>query len=281
MAFKRKARLDELTLAFMELDQYAIESAPLFPPLTPRIAVACQTIGRPDSVAHLINRELARAANDPELFESRWMGSEITVHEGKAFRVAISHLDTEPRLPFTMTSDLVIMPAHADAMIAVECFALPASVDLSIFDAGAELRLQWRRDLKLGEFVKVEAGQCVRFSVERSAALLTITTKARLEHAWYFDPQTLRPLSIHASSVNAAIAQTLSDFLGCYGDASSLAALSELLKHPAHFIRFTAARDILRISLSAGREAFKQLVNDPHLHVRKGAEATISRLPPA
>lgn len=272
--------MDELIRALSKLDQCAVDSAPRFPPMTSIVAAACQTIGRSDSVAHLLNRELARAASDPELFEPRWMGSEITVHEGKAIKVAISHLDTEPRLPFTVTSDLVIMLAHADAVVDVECFELPASVDLSVFDDAVEPSVRWRKALEAGQPVVLEAGQGVRFSVERSAALLTITTRTRLEQAWYFDPQTLRPLSIHASSVSAAIAQTLSDFLGTYGSASSIKPLAGLLEHPAHFIRFAAARDMLRISLDAGREAFKQLTSDPHPHVRRGAETTLSRLPP-
>jgi len=273
--------LDELNRAFSELDQWTVENSLAFPPMTTAVVAACRTIGRIESVAYLLNRELARAAHDPEFFEPRWMGSEITVHEGKAITVAISHLDTAPRLPATVTSDLVIMPAHAEAAVVVECFELPASVDLSVFDAKAEPHVQWRESLEPGRLVKLSAGQGVRFFVERSTALLTITAKACLEHAWYFDPQTLRPLSIHASSVSTAIAQTLSDFLGTYGDHSSIESLAALLEHPAHFIRFTAARDMLRVSLSAGRQAFEQLTKDPHPHVRKCAEVTVARLPPA
>lgn len=271
--------MDDLVHAFLELDRNAIDSAPFFPSMTSSVKAACQTIGRPESIAYLLNRELARASRNPELFESRWMGSEITVHEGKAFKVAISLLDTEPRLPFTLTSDLLIMAAHLDSTVEVECFELPASVDLSVFDDAAEPFIRWREILKAGQLVRLEAGQGVRFFVDRNSALLTITTQTRLHQAWYFHSETLKPLSIHASSVSAAIAQTLSDFLGTYGDDSSIDPLSTLLHHPAHFIRFAAARDLLRISLDAGREAFEQLAADPHPHVRRSANIALSRLP--
>ncbi|WP_425512011.1 HEAT repeat domain-containing protein [Xanthomonas oryzae] len=120
---------------------------------------------------------------------------------------------------------------------------------------------------------------CAHAATLRQGGVLHLEVESKLHQAWYFHSETLKPLSIHASSVSAAIAQTLSDFLGTYGDDSSIDPLSTLLHHPAHFIRFAAARDLLRISLDAGREAFEQLAADPHPHVRRSAKIALSRLP--
>lgn len=261
-----------------ELESSFAISAGRLPPRTRRIEQLLGKLSSPSIVAYLVNTELEGASADPERFEPRWMGSEITLHSAASFRLAMSLIDTDPRLPFTSTADAFMSPCNPGASLGVRCFALPEGQDIDVFNDGARPFVLWEREVSQGEWFHVEAGQGLHLSIDRDLALMSVSAEDRLQSSWYFDPQTLAPTAVHASSVNAAMLQTMADFLGSYGDESCIASLTKLTKHPAHFVRYSAAREILRLSLDEGWAAFVDMADDHHPHLRRAAATVMERL---
>jgi hypothetical protein len=270
--------MKSLNAEFARLDTLIDQNLGTLGPMTPELEELLLTIGSAQHVAGLVNRELKRAADDPELFDPRWMGSEITLHTGKSYVLAVSLLDTHPRLPYTLTSDMALVAVGADSEIDIEHLALPEGVNLDVFDPSAVAVIARKERLAVGRTALLQAGQVVRFNAKRLSVLLTVTTKAVFEQAWYFDPVTLAPTSAHSASVGTAIIQTLSDFLASYGDEDALPVIKSLLAHPAHFVRYSAARDLLRLSFNEGLDAFKTLSADPHPHVRNASVSVVKQL---
>jgi hypothetical protein len=107
---------------------------------------------------------------------------------------------------------------------------------------------------------------------------LVLEVEESLRMSWRYDGKTLLPVSMVASSGEAARLEFALGVLARLGDQRSTTAVQELFWHPDHVVRWAAVRTLMKLDRSAGLDLLEAALRDPHPHVRQAARTAYQRL---
>lgn len=97
-------------------------------------------------------------------------------------------------------------------------------------------------------------------------------------YTWEYDRETLLPARIVSGNHNHTRIEFACNILGEIGNEQSVQVLFDLLKDPAHNVRWQAARSICKLDLEAGVNALQILKQDEHEEVRRLAVRSLEKI---
>lgn len=95
---------------------------------------------------------------------------------------------------------------------------------------------------------------------------------------WEFNRTTGFAERVHASTIEATTLSYIIDFLSIYGNEKSINAITHLVKHPFHYIRWNAVQAVGKIDADVLTDILLELKTDPHPHVNAASRKMLSQL---
>ena len=117
-------------------------------------------------------------------------------------------------------------------------------------------------------------GARIVLTPERSCVLRIVQTAA-LPYVWQYDLETRLPLRAIAVELAHSRVEQAVRLVGELGDARDADLVAELLRHPAHNVRWQAANSLVQLDLQRGLRELENLQDDAHPHVRAAARQSL------
>jgi hypothetical protein len=142
-----------------------------------------------------------------------------------------------------------------------------------VFDPGAMLESLGSMTMARGVVVRARANEDVidLWPPGRRGLFLEVAGPTRGSVMGAYDPRTLRAIAPIAADKGDASLEYMAWTLAAMGDPRSARVVSELMEHPAHFVRWTAVRAAMELDEEVGMALLERASRDPHPHVRKAA----------
>ncbi|MEM7308567.1 MAG: HEAT repeat domain-containing protein [Planctomycetota bacterium] len=198
-----------------------------------------------------------------------------------ALRIVEPSTETPERLYSRCEHTLMCpLPLDGASDFRFESFLQPDPFPAELLDTSRRLVPRGVRSVPPGAIERIRLGYDLfrALPTEVPTVLLFLVSRTSSPIQWEYDLETLLPVRAISSSAAASRLQFTARMLSELGDASSLEALSPLLTHPAHYVRWSAVQAIARLDRGAGLRALAQLCDDDHPHVRNAAESALNRL---
>lgn len=106
---------------------------------------------------------------------------------------------------------------------------------------------------------------------------LTFVDGREAETCWIYDYATLGAVRKQAASLGTPHLESAAKLVCELGYAPASDALASLCEHPAHYVRWTALRQLARLDSTRALALLERAKGDPHPHVRNAATATLAR----
>lgn len=95
---------------------------------------------------------------------------------------------------------------------------------------------------------------------------------------WEFNRTTGFAERVHASTIEATTLTYIINFLSIYGNENSINAIKHLVKHPFHYIRWSAVQAVGKINADFLTDVLLELKNDSHPHINAASKKMLSQL---
>lgn len=187
---------------------------------------------------------------------------------------------TERRLTNIYSPMLIAQLGHDP--IRYTKYRIDALEDLSVFAPKSKLiaahdgKIGYRETLLLADFYDVIDFHSASGPSELTISVSFPTIVAPL--VWLFDKTTLTSVRSISSSSAATRVELLVQLFEELKFSGARSVLDVLQDSPMHFIRWRAVQAMLRLHGMEGIEAVKRAHRDPHPHVRRAAERTLTNL---
>ncbi len=167
--------------------------------------------------------------------------------------------------------------------VVLDLFEQPDMREHDAFDRTKALRRVGQVKLEADGVLRLTAGRDVfdTKAVSEPTVLVVLIGPALHETTWTYDSARLLPRNVSASRLSATrveYALAVLAELPAALDDEALLRVNDLLDHPAHFVRWAAAKTLHRASEGAGRAALRRLSSDPHPHVRHAVARSLELL---
>lgn len=108
--------------------------------------------------------------------------------------------------------------------------------------------------------------------------ILKIVSPAKIGLMWEFDRITGKALRVHAGTRESTTLSFIMKFLSKYGNAQSIGAISHLVAHPFHHVRWDVAKALGQLDIDALSKVLIKLKDDNHPHVRAASQKMLVQL---
>lgn len=250
------------------------------PPDTAAGVVALQALLADGFVTEVVNERLRLLAAGPAPAPPSANTKRIRLLRTARLRIDVTVVT--PGAPKRAAVDVVTretLVANAGASpLRIERFRQPEPEPHDVFDPAR--RLQPLQDLVLAPRGVASFHACVdAYRLDADAATVAVTAAGphRASLRWYHDARTLRPFRAAPTDDAWLRIRELLRLAEVIGDPSVVPSLQGLREHPSHFVRWSAAQAVLRISRPDGIAWLREAVDDPHPQVRSAARGQLAR----
>lgn len=225
-----------------------------------------------------INRELTRIVADPS-YLGDWRPGQIVIHRGPGFALAIRFLESRSQYIHTTPFLGMYSPIGKDSLH-YDAYSLPETgYRNDVFDPGVRLEPEGRGITGPGGILLLESARCVYdFRTPRPIPVLSFVTAPFQTLEWLFARDSLHAWQANDAERSCTQLRVAAYVLGRLSNPSSIDALSSIVDHGHHSVRWAAMENLGRISRRAALAAINKAATDPHPHVRRAATATLRQI---
>jgi hypothetical protein len=108
--------------------------------------------------------------------------------------------------------------------------------------------------------------------------IIKISGPAMVGLTWEFNRHTGQAERVHSSTIEATTLSYIIKFLSIYGNEDSIKAVSKLLSHQFHYIRWDVVKAIGEMSPENLHKILKIMTKDPHPHIRSASQKMLYQL---
>jgi hypothetical protein len=229
-----------------------------------------------------VNYELRRLIDVPTYLPAQTTEFEMLIYRSEELSLVLKSLHFAGRQNrlFGLPEDHLIS-VLGDDQAHLELYLQPQPLPNDVFDRHRLLTRLGTTVLRSGEVAAFRAATdifALRTPPERPIIAAFLASRAKMRLRWEYDPSTLAPLRAVAADTAASRLEFTAWMLAELGDRSAVPALSSLLDHQDHFVRWSAVRAMFRLDAVAGREVLGRALHDPHEHVRNAASRSLAKL---
>lgn len=226
----------------------------------------------------ILLKETLKIKEDPNGTHIGWDINQILLYVNENFSLGISILRSSPQYLLNSVSD------GAYLVIGREPFRytyhkLNGDSNREVFDTALLPVSSEEKILLPGEFMRVHAGvDLIDWHIESPVLLFRLIGCPREFIQWTFSKEPIRPCFI--ASVDPATTQlsALCALFSAQKYTDSTSAMTRLLQHRNHQVRWEAAQSLWKINTKLGYQALLFLLKDAHPHVRNAATKTMKKL---
>lgn len=235
-----------------------------------------------DFLTKLINHELGKFDVDQLYVPLMSFASQLVVIESDLFQLNVGVVNTRST---PSTGRIQSLPSHcmlalAAAPLTIAEYLQPDPFPTDDFRRGNKLIEKGTRLWEPPATICIRAGyDILDFRPEGTATSLVInfSSKRFIDYAWEYDRATLCPVRFAPGESNWSRIDYAIQIMAAMGHDEYLPTLIQLAEHPAHFVRWSAIRSVVRLNFEAGMNLLERAGNDPHPHVRNAASKTLAR----
>ncbi len=242
--------------------------------------------GNQSFVADLVNYELTRLRRDPSYVARESTESRIALLIHPNVELGLVHV--EPRedvAPSGLSTigDHVMIGSLGPGTLRLEAMKHSTPVTADIFDPTRALDVAAELQVAPGDVRLFHAG--IDAVVERSpigpACMLLFIYRGATRVRWLFDGTSRLPTRVVSSDHQTYRMDFAARILARMGYEPAAPTLEDLFSHPAHFVRWAAARELMLLDPERGMKLIERATEDPHPHVRNAAKRSLEKLQPA
>ena len=108
--------------------------------------------------------------------------------------------------------------------------------------------------------------------------ILKIVAPPKVGLMWEFSRIDLNAIRVHAATLQSTTVSFILRFLSQHGNEGSINAISHLVDHPFHHVRWDVAKALGKCDIDALGIVLNKLKDDPHPHVRAASQKTLAQL---
>ena len=250
------------------------------PPDTAAGVVALQALLADGFVTDVVNERLRMLAAGPAPAPPSANTSRVRIVRTARLRIDVTVVtpDTPERGAVDVVTRETLVANAGASPLRIRRFRQPHPEPHDVFDPAR--RLEPLDDLMLPPGGVASFHACVdAYALRADAATVAVTAAGphRASLRWYHDARSLRPVRAAPTDDAWLRIRELLRLAEVMGDPSVVPALRGLRDHPSHFVRWSAAQTVLRISRPDGIAWLREAVDDPHPQVRSAARGMLAR----
>ena len=231
-----------------------------------------------DTVNYELEQMRATPHYVPAMIFEKLMVIAKTEHLSLAVRILRSD-DAQPN-QLHGTNEHQLVSVLAPGGLHIETYRQPAPYPHDVLNRSSRLIREADALVPAGSVFEARAAESVFLVRAGTPSALAVTFGGRglYRVRWQYDRQTLFPNSMVAVDGPSSRLEYTAWMLGELSDPASVPALSALLSHPAHQVRWSAIRAITRLDGAEGIRLLEGALADPHPHIRSSARSALERL---
>ncbi|WP_437308912.1 HEAT repeat domain-containing protein [Sorangium sp. So ce388] len=233
-----------------------------------------------NAVRDLVRAEIERAAEEP-LYAPPSSAEALSIVDMREFSLLLKLVrPATPGEQLHSLSEHLYAGVLGSGRLSVDVYGEAPGYRNDVFDRTRRLRAEGMLTLGPREVAGFRAGeQLVHFDGSPEGTLTLFFMSSAVQRLrWVYDPSTLKAVRAHACDRTESRLDFVAAALGELGAAESIPALDQLCEHPAHFVRWSALRSLLRVDFDRGVGRLTEAQRDDHPHVRNGAQRALARL---
>lgn len=202
------------------------------------------------------------------------------IYESRTFVINIIYVDSsKQKLLPTSENEKYISVLHGNSYYSYELFKLNGVNNPQVLDKSKKLELVKEGVLVKNEILHIEPFVHILQSKSNyKGFLLVAESKVVQDYVWYFDMETLFPVSYNFTNKNHKRLEGTLELLNEIGNKNSIEPLYKLTFHENHTIRWKSLQKLINLDYEKGIEALKRMTEDPHLDIRVAAQKTLERI---
>lgn len=238
----------------------------------------------PDLVRGIVNYALRRCASSLDQVVP-FRGGLLNLSNGPGFSLDLRYgfeLTGDDMLPTGQDGALIVRAA--DIIIAnagtrpirYSNYALDSAFGFDFFDQRARLTPGPGGEIRPGAALIVKGGRdAVSLEEVAGTRFLSLVFLPKTALDWVFSRADLRATVQSVAHVDDSELVTCLETAAWLGDRASLEPIRQLVRHPAHFVRWTAVQALGKIDGPSAIAAVRDAIEDVHPAVRRAAAATL------
>ncbi|WP_437962367.1 hypothetical protein WME76_44760 (plasmid) [Sorangium sp. So ce119] len=235
---------------------------------------------RSGAVRDLVRAEIERAAEDP-LYAPPSTSEAMSIVDVRDFCLLLKRVrPATPGEELQSLSEHVYAGVVGPGRLGVDIYGEAPGYDNEVFDRTRRLRAEGALSLGPGEVAGFISGEhVVQFDGPPEGTLALFFMSGAVQRLrWVYDASTLQAVRAHACNRDESRLEFVAAALSELGATEAIPALDRLCAHPAHFVRWSALRSLLRLDFDRGVARLTEAQDDDHPHVRNGAKRALARL---
>lgn len=230
------------------------------------------------NVTDIIAAELDSLRLSPYTSSQGWDTNQLLLEVNKFYSMGISILHASPMHLLNCVGDSVYI-ILGTVPLNYTMYEVPSSCNREVFDENALPVFSGKKTAYPGDVLRLKAGRdVIDWEVQESVVLLRFICAPTETIQWTYHKDPVRPWFLAAVDPAATQISALCAYFSAAKYVPSVAPMKALLQHRNHQVRWEATKSLWKIDSSAGIEALKISINDPHPHVRNAAVKTWTRL---
>lgn len=203
-----------------------------------------------------------------------------TIYDSKTFVINIVYVDTSrQKLLPTSENEKYISVLHGNSHYSYQLFKLDGVDDPRILDKSKKLELVEEGVLEKNKVLHMEPFVHILQSKSNyKGFLLVAESKVVHDFVWYFDMETLFPVSYNFTDKNHKRLEGTLELLNEIGNKDSIEPLHKLTFHENHTIRWKSLQTLINLDYEKGIDVLKRMTEDTHADIRMAAQKTLERL---
>lgn len=258
----------------------SLEAALASTPPDPEVGIAAlRALLAAGIVTEFLNERLRALADGPSPAPPSGQATRIRIIRTPGLRLdaTVVSPDAAERATVEVVTRHTLVANAGTAPLRVRRFRQPNPEPHDVFDPAR--RLERLDDLVLppGD-VSVFGACCDAYELRADAPALAVTAAGPHQTSlrWFHDVRSLRPVRATPTDEGWLRIRELLRLAEVMGDASVVPTLRGLRDHPSHFVRWSAAQSVLRISRPDGIAWLREAAHDPHPQVRSAARGLLA-----
>jgi hypothetical protein len=154
---------------------------------------------------------------------------------------------------------------------------IPADWNPEVFSLETRLGAPQQRHCAWGETVLAPPTSVFDYASSGSL-VLKIVAPSKVGLMWEFSRADLTAMRVHAATLQSTTVSFILRFLSKYGNQDSVGAISHLVTHPFHHVRWDVAKALGQCDVEALSIVLDKLKDDPHPHVRAASQKTLAQM---
>ncbi|MFK2899555.1 HEAT repeat domain-containing protein [Dyella jejuensis] len=230
------------------------------------------------AIEQFINKSLKHLISGPKADDPRWLDTGVTLTSGKTWTLRLTIYDNQASGIYSFPH-VGLIRNLGDVAYSYLLYELPKNYINDQFQKEAQLGQSHTIEMPPKGLACIDGRMhALDVSVNRPSATLRLYAHLPLTLQWKFNRKSLKAEEAFAGQIDSSELVSLTSAIGAIGGACSSLLLEELAQHPVHFVRWSAIKNLARLSPTKAIELIRAALVDVHPDVRNAAKRSIANI---